>query len=96
MRVTHHQYWIRCPRRRQLRDLLAGHGIETGVYYDPTMQHHELAEYCRVAGGLPEAERAAKEILILPIHSAMPFEHAQKVGEIVKGFLQDEAATARS
>ena len=96
MKVTHHQYWVRCRERDRLRDLLEKNGIDTAVYYDPPLHHHELAEYARVCGELTEAERAGREVLILPIHAALPFEDAHRVGKFVRGFLNNEAKTAHS
>ena len=94
MKVTHHQYWVRCPQRDELRNLLEENGVDTAVYYDPPLHRHELAEYVREGGVLTEAERAGREILILPIHAALPFEDAHRVGKIVQGFLVGEEKTA--
>jgi len=88
--VTYHQYWVRTTRRAELARLLDESGIDTAVYYDPPLNHHELAEYCRPCGNLAEAERAGREILILPIHAALPFEDAHRVGKLVGQFLAEE------
>ena len=96
MKVTHHQYWVRCRERDRLRDLLDENGIDTAIFYDPPLHRHELAEYARVSGELTEAERAGREVLILPIHAALPFEDAHRIGKLVKGFLNSEAKTAHS
>ncbi len=96
MKVTHHQYWVRCTERDRLRDLLEKNGIDTAVYYDPPLHRHELAEYTRIGGELTEAERAGREVLILPIHAALPFEDAHRVGKLVQGFLNNDAKTAHS
>lgn len=96
MKVTHHQYWVRCPRRDELQKLLDENGIDTAVYYDPPLHSHELAVYCRNGGDLTEAERAGREILILPIHAAVPFEDAHRIGKLVQGFLGGEMNTATS
>ena len=96
MKVTHHQYWVRCSRRDQLRDLLDENGIDTAIYYDPPLHRHVLAEYARVDGDLTEAERAGREVLILPIHAALPFTEAHRIGELVQGFLDQESKTAHS
>ena len=96
MKVTHHQYWVRCTERDQLRDLLENNGIDTAIYYDPPLHRHELAEYARISGELTEAERAGRQVLILPIHAALPFEDAHRVGKLVQGFLNNEAKTAHS
>jgi len=96
MKVTYHQYWLRVKNRAGLQKLLDSHGIDTAVYYDPPMHHHVLAEYCRVSGNLVEAERAGREILILPIHAALPFDEAHRIGKLVGEFLQAEEASASS
>ncbi|MFH1841748.1 MAG: DegT/DnrJ/EryC1/StrS family aminotransferase [bacterium] len=92
MRVTHHQYWVRSQQRDRLRDHLTAHNIDTGVYYDPPLHHHPLAEYCRVSGDLPVVEQAARDILTLPIYAALPLTEAKRVGELVRDFLQTEGA----
>jgi dTDP-4-amino-4,6-dideoxygalactose transaminase len=96
MKVTHHQYWVRCTERDRLRDLLEDNGIDTAIYYDPPLHRHELAEYCRAGSELTEAEQAGREVLILPIHAALPFEDAHRVGKLVQGFLNNDAKTAHS
>jgi dTDP-4-amino-4,6-dideoxygalactose transaminase len=87
MRMTYHQYWVRSADRDGLRRALDKAGIAVGIYYDPPLHKHELAVYCRAAGDLPEAERAGREIIALPIHAALPFADAHRVGEVVRGFM---------
>jgi dTDP-4-amino-4,6-dideoxygalactose transaminase len=96
MRVTYHQYWVRCGDRDGLARVLDAAGIDTAVYYDPPLHKHELAEYARVGGDLTEAERAGREVLILPIHAALPFADAHRIGAIVQEFLEQDASEARS
>ncbi len=87
MRMTYHQYWVRATDREGLRRALDAAGIDVGIYYDPPLHRHELAVYCRAAGELPEAERAGREILTLPIHAALPFEDAHRIGALVRDYL---------
>ncbi len=87
MRMTYHQYWMRSADRDGLRRALDAAGIDVGVYYDPPLHKHELAVYCRAAGDLPEAERAGREIIALPIHAALPFADAHRVGAVVRNFM---------
>jgi len=93
-RVTYHQYWVRCKARDRLQHRLASEGIDTGIYYDPPLHHHPLMEYCRTEGSLNQAEVAGREILTLPIHAALPFAQAERIGKLVAEFLvrQEEAA----
>jgi dTDP-4-amino-4,6-dideoxygalactose transaminase len=66
---VYHQYTVRIPRRDALQKALAEQGITTAVYY-PVPLHLQPAyaslEYQR--GSLPESERAAAEVLSLPIY----------------------------
>ena len=93
-KVTYHQYWVRCKARDRLQHRLDSEGIDSGVYYDPPLHHHPLMEYCRMASDLNVAEVAGREVLTLPIHAALPFETADRIGSLVGEFLlrQDEAA----
>ncbi len=93
-KVTYHQYWVRCKARDRLQHRLDSEGIDTGIYYDPPLHHHPLMEYCRVHGSLQVAEVAGREILTLPIHAALPFAEAERIGSLVAEFLerQEEGA----
>jgi dTDP-4-amino-4,6-dideoxygalactose transaminase len=71
-RATHvyHQYTIRVPDDRDglAKALREEHGIGTGVYYP--IPNHRLPSYRRSLD-LPETERAAAEVLSLPVHPAL-------------------------
>jgi dTDP-4-amino-4,6-dideoxygalactose transaminase len=84
MKGTYHQYWVRSADRDGLARRLDENGIDVGIYYDPPLHRHELSVYGRAHGDLVEAERAGREILTLPIHAAVPFEDATRIGEIVR------------
>lgn len=66
------QFVVRSPRRDQLKEHLATHGIGTAIYYpiplhlQPCYQHLGYRE-----GELPVSERACREVLALPIHSGL-------------------------
>lgn len=91
LRVTHHQYWIRVPERARLEARLRESGVDFGVYYEPPLHRHELAEYCRVHGDLAHAEAAGREVLALPIHQALPERDARRIGELVREHLAGTA-----
>jgi len=87
MKCTYHQYWVRCRDRDGLRAELDRLGVDVGIYYDPPLHRHVLGEYCRTSGTMVEAERAGREVLALPIHAALPFDQARRIGTIVRDFL---------
>ena len=62
------QYVIRAQRRDQLRQHLAGAGVVTEVYYPIPLHLQECFAYLgHRPGELPESERAAREVLALPV-----------------------------
>jgi len=66
---VYHQYTIQVPNRDQLRDLLATRGVQTMVYYPVPL--HLQKVYTAVDGrrhDLPNAERAARQVVSLPIY----------------------------
>jgi dTDP-4-amino-4,6-dideoxygalactose transaminase len=65
-RHVYHQYTVRAPDRDGLAEHLRAAGIDTGVYY-PRPVHLEPA-YADVSASFPRAERAAREVLSLPVH----------------------------
>lgn len=87
--VTHvyHQYTIRAPRRDELQAFLQEHGIGTMVYYPVPLHLQPMYAHLGVPeGSLPEAERAAKEVLSLPIYPELTEEQVQTVADAIREF----------
>lgn len=82
-----HQYVVRVPRRHELREFLAVRGIATEVYY-PLCLHQQAAlaglEYRQ--GDFPESERAAAEVLALPMYAELREEEIQQVVGAITDF----------
>jgi dTDP-4-amino-4,6-dideoxygalactose transaminase len=63
-----HQYVIRAPRRDELRKFLGDRKIGTEIYYPIPLHLQPCFAYLGYsAGDLPESERAASEVLALPM-----------------------------
>ena len=84
------QYTIRCERRDALRDRLAADGIGTAVYY-PIPLHLQkcFAGLGGRPGQFPHAERAAREVLSLPVFPELRPDEVDYVAERVRAFYKD-------
>jgi dTDP-4-amino-4,6-dideoxygalactose transaminase len=89
-RHVYHQYVIRSDRRENLRRHLAASDIGTAILY-PQPVHLQVGYRDRVVvgvGGLPETERASRDILCLPVYPEMSEEQGQQVVTEVQGFFE--------
>jgi dTDP-4-amino-4,6-dideoxygalactose transaminase len=78
-----HQYTIRVGGRDKLQKLLAKRGIASTVYYPVPLQlQPAYASLGYKAGDLPESERAAAEVLSLPM---FPELKAEQIDFVVAG-----------
>lgn len=79
-------YYVRVPddRRDDFRSKLESYGVETGVHWHP---NHRLTQFaaCR-RSSLAVTDRAADEIVSLPLHSGMDLELVDRVCEAVTAF----------
>ncbi len=83
----YHQYVIRLSRRDDLRKHLADREIETAIYYPLALHEQPCFEYLGYkAGDFPEAERAARESLALPIYPEISREAQQYVVNCIADF----------
>lgn len=81
--ATHvfHQYVVRSTRRDALRSSLQQFGIGTNIHY-PVPVHLQPAYQGRIAigpGGLKESERAAAEVLSLPMYPQLTDDAVSRV-----------------
>lgn len=75
-----HLYVVRVRQRERIRKRLAAKGIATGVHY-PVPLHLQPAfgEFGPPRGALPEAERACREILSLPLWPGLADQAVEEV-----------------
>ena len=83
----HHLYVVRTKRRDELRAYLAERDIQAGVHYSPPV-HRQPAYAGRLPGAdmLMETDRAAGEVLSLPLYPEIGEDAVDRVAETVRGF----------
>jgi perosamine synthetase len=78
---VYHQYTVRFPSRRdEIKDCLARLGIATTVHYPAAL--HRLSPHL-LDFHLPESERAATEVLSLPVHPDLTEYDIEYIAESV-------------
>jgi dTDP-4-amino-4,6-dideoxygalactose transaminase len=83
-----HQFVIRAPRRDALHEFLAARKIGSAIYYPvPLHLQAPLKSLGYVEGDFPEAERAAHEVLALPIFPELRADEQQAVVSAIAEFL---------
>jgi dTDP-4-amino-4,6-dideoxygalactose transaminase len=83
----YNQYVIRVEHRDELKAHLAAQEIGTEIYYPLPLHRQECFRSLGYAqGSLPEAERAAKEVLALPVYPELSEEMRAYVAEAVLAF----------
>ena len=83
-----HQYVIRSARRDALREFLTARGIGSEIYYPvPLHLQDALKGLGYKEGDFPEAERAAREVLALPIFPEIREDEQRAVVKAIGEFL---------
>jgi dTDP-4-amino-4,6-dideoxygalactose transaminase len=84
---VYHLYVVRTSLRDSLREYLVGAGVTPGIHY-PRGVHRQKA-YASLGyqpGSCPNAEKAAAEVLSLPIFPQLSFHEVSKVVRLVRFF----------
>ena len=83
----YNQYTLRCERRDDLKAHLAAQGIGHAVYYPLPLHLQPCFAYLGYRpGSCPEAERAATEVLSLPIYPELAADQRDQVVAAVRSF----------
>ncbi len=84
----YNQYVIRVPRRDELKTALTEAGIGTEIYYPLSLHMQDCFAYLGYkAGDLPVSEKAAAEVLAIPIYPELTEPMQQYVAERILSFL---------
>jgi aminotransferase EvaB len=85
---VYHLYVVRHPGRDALAAALAAQGVGTGIHYPwPIHLMPAYARYGEGEGSLPVSERAAREILSLPIYPSLTDAEQDQVCEVMREVL---------
>ena len=91
------QFTIRVPggRRDAMRQFLASRNVGSEIYYPLPLHEQECFRSVKQrAGSLPETERAAKEVLSLPIFPGMRVDEQERVVGAVADFCRKRQPVA--
>ena len=83
-RHVYHLYTLRSDRRDILRESLQNKGIQTGIHY--AVPAHLQPAYANLGygrGSLPQSEKAADEVVSLPLYPEMTSDQLQMVAQAV-------------
>src|ERR1041385_5051648 len=83
----YHQYVIRVRDRNKLRAFLSERGVGSEIYYPIPLHLQKCFAYLGYsAGDLPEAERAAQDVLALPMFAELEEDEQRSVVEAIAEF----------
>ncbi|MGC8766375.1 MAG: DegT/DnrJ/EryC1/StrS family aminotransferase [Brevinematia bacterium] len=85
-----HQYTIRVPKYRdKLKEFLAQEGVGSDIYYPLPLHLQKCFSYLGYKeGDLPNTEKAAREVLSLPIFPGLSYKEIEYVVDMVYKFFK--------
>lgn len=89
-----HLFVVRSPRREELQRELKARGIDSGVHYPLAVHQQPAYAGVRPRDPLPHSERAAAEVLSLPMYAELTDAEIDAVCEAVRAAAGAPAASA--
>lgn len=85
-RHVYHVYTLRSRDRNALQSALTAEGIQTGIHYPvPVHLQPAYSDLGYQAGDFPQSEKAAAEVLSLPLFPEMTAQQIEAVSRVVQG-----------
>jgi dTDP-4-amino-4,6-dideoxygalactose transaminase len=82
---VYHQFTIRIPKDRdRVRERLQELGVGTGIYYPIPVHKQPLYQDMGYSDRLPVSEQASQEVLSLPVHPSLTYDHLDVIAKAVK------------
>ncbi|ACV10664.1 DegT/DnrJ/EryC1/StrS aminotransferase [Halorhabdus utahensis DSM 12940] len=81
-RHAYHQYTVRCSDRERVREQLEAADIGTAIYYPTPIP--DLEPYAAYDPDIPVAERAAEEVLSVPVHPDLSAADVEHISDAVR------------
>lgn len=90
---VYHQYTIRVTggsgyKRDAFAKMLNGKGIGTGIHYPIPLNRQALYQGMGYTERFPNAEKAAEEVISLPIHPSVTHKDLDYIAETIRGALE--------
>jgi len=89
---VYHQYTIRAAEREELAAYLKDQGVATMIYY-PVPLHRQPLYQDSVQVSAPNADRAAQEVLSLPMSPDLTASDQGYISDLIRSFFRDEHAS---
>ncbi len=83
----YHLYVVRSPHRDALQAHLKTNGIGTLLHYPvPIHLHEAYRDLGLPKGAFPQAEKACREVLSLPMYAELPMESVKRIADAIREF----------
>ena len=92
-RHVYHVYAVRTQQRQEWQAALSAEGIQSGIHYPvPVHLQPAFAELGHKTGDFPHSERAANEVLSLPMFPELTNEQCDRVCAVLRRLAQQNAS----